>query len=52
VVEAVQAAGPTIARLKLALAARTGAPWASRMALPGVDEATAVRIRELTSRLG
>lgn len=52
VVEAVQAAGPTIARLKLALAARTGAPWCSRMALPGVDEATAVQIRDLTSRLG
>lgn len=30
-------AGPTITRLKAALAARSGAAWASRMALPVVD---------------
>lgn len=30
--------GPTITRLKVALRARTGRPWASRMALPGVDD--------------
>lgn len=35
--EVVHLTGPTVTRLKVAMAARTGAPWASRMALPAVD---------------
>lgn len=45
VAEVVGLAGPTIPRLKVALAARTGTPWAHRMALPAVDERTATAIR-------
>lgn len=45
VAEVVGLVGPTIPRLKLALAARTGAPWTHRMALPAVDENTATAIR-------
>lgn len=37
VVEVVGLVGPSITRLKVGLAARDGAPWASRMSLPGVD---------------
>lgn len=42
------AVGATIPSLKLALAARTGAPWRSRMALPTVSAERADRIRALT----
>lgn len=45
VTDVVGLTGPTIPRLKLALAARTGAPWAHRMALPAVDDRTATAIR-------
>ncbi|WP_277209153.1 dihydrodipicolinate synthase family protein [Isoptericola croceus] len=38
--------GPTIPRLKAAMAARDGAAWASRMALPAVDDATLTAIRD------
>jgi 4-hydroxy-tetrahydrodipicolinate synthase len=48
--EVVAATGPTVARLKCALAARTGAPWASRMALPAVDATTEAQIRDLVRR--
>lgn len=50
VAEVVELAGPTIPRLKLALAARTGAPWAHRMALPAVDERAATAIRAAVAR--
>jgi 4-hydroxy-tetrahydrodipicolinate synthase len=38
--EIVPLVGPTIPRLKAAMAARDGAAWASRMSLPAVDDAT------------
>jgi 4-hydroxy-tetrahydrodipicolinate synthase len=38
--EIVPLVGPTIPRLKAAMAARDGATWASRMSLPAVDDAT------------
>lgn len=38
--EIVPLVGPSITRLKAAMSARDGAPWASRMALPAVDDAT------------
>ncbi|WP_165362768.1 dihydrodipicolinate synthase family protein [Promicromonospora panici] len=43
--EIVPLAGSTVARLKAAMSARDGAPWASRMALPAVDDATLKAIR-------
>lgn len=39
-VHVVGVAGPSISRLKAALAARDGAPWASRMSMPAVDDNT------------
>jgi 4-hydroxy-tetrahydrodipicolinate synthase len=44
--EIVPLAGSTISRLKAAMSARDGAPWASRMALPAVDDATLEAIRD------
>lgn len=44
--EIVPLVGPTVPRLKAAMAARDGAPWASRMALPAVDDATLEAIRD------
>jgi 4-hydroxy-tetrahydrodipicolinate synthase len=44
--EIVPLAGPTVTRLKAAMSARDGAPWASRMALPAVDAATLEAIRD------
>jgi 4-hydroxy-tetrahydrodipicolinate synthase len=43
--EIVPLAGSTITRLKAAMSARDGAPWASRMSLPAVDDATRKAIR-------
>ncbi len=42
--EIVPLVGPTVPRLKAAMAARDGAAWASRMALPAVDDATRAAI--------
>lgn len=44
--EIVPLVGPTVPRLKAAMAARDGAPWVSRMALPAVDDATLAAIRD------
>ncbi|KAE8766131.1 dihydrodipicolinate synthase family protein [Georgenia thermotolerans] len=52
VVEVVRLTGPTIPRLKAALAARTGAPWASRMALPAVDAELRRQIEAAVARHG
>lgn len=45
VTQIVPLVGPTIPRLKAAMAARDGAAWASRMSLPAVDDATLAEIR-------
>lgn len=50
--EVVGLTGATISRLKLALAARTGSHWAHRMALPAIEDALAVRIRDAVERYG
>lgn len=42
--------GPTISLLKVALRARTGRPWASRMALPGVDDGLRREIESAVER--
>jgi 4-hydroxy-tetrahydrodipicolinate synthase len=42
--ELVPLVGPTIPRLKAAMAARDGADWSSRMSLPAVDADTRARI--------
>ncbi|MBD8078607.1 dihydrodipicolinate synthase family protein [Cellulosimicrobium arenosum] len=47
--EIVPLVGPTVPRLKAAMAARDGAPWASRMSLPAVDAATRTRITEVVA---
>jgi len=47
IVEIVGLVGPTIPRLKTALAARTGAPWCSRMALPAVSDDLKAQIEKL-----
>lgn len=44
--------GPTVARLKAAMAARTGAAWASRMALPAVPPAVRDEIAHAVTRFG
>lgn len=44
--------GPTIPRLKTAMAARDGAVWADRMALPAVDAELQVQIREAVAQHG
>ena len=44
--EIVPLAGSTVSRLKAAMSARDGAPWASRMAFPAVDDATLEAIRD------
>jgi 4-hydroxy-tetrahydrodipicolinate synthase len=44
--EIVPLAGSTVPRLKAAMSARDGAPWACRMALPAVDDATLEAIRD------
>lgn len=46
VLELVELTGPTIPRLKSAMAERSGAPWAVRMSLPAVDVHTEESIRE------
>ncbi|SEE64293.1 dihydrodipicolinate synthase family protein [Ruania alba] len=45
-------AGPSVTRLKAALAARSGASWSSRMALPTVDTATQAEIRTAVAQHG
>ncbi|MCK6211649.1 dihydrodipicolinate synthase family protein [Georgenia sp. EYE_87] len=50
--EVVGLTGPTIPRLKTAMAARTGAAWASRMALPAVDAELRGRIEAAVSQHG
>lgn len=51
-VRLVALAGPTIPRLKVALAARTGAAWANRMSQPGVADDIRVAIVDAVSRHG
>lgn len=50
VTEVVRLVGPTVPRLKAALAARSGSPWASRMSLPAVDENLRQEIVEAVGR--
>ena len=49
VVQVVGLVGPTIPRLKTALAARTGAPWSSRMAMPAVSADLKTQIEGLVA---
>lgn len=44
--------GPTIPRLKAAMAARTGAPWACRMALPAVPADLREQIEQAVAQHG
>jgi 4-hydroxy-tetrahydrodipicolinate synthase len=44
--------GSTVARLKAALAARSGAPWASRMSQPRVDTVLRAAIEEAVAQHG
>lgn len=46
VVRMVRAAGPTISRLKYAMALRYGGEWSSRMSLPAVSESVRAEIAE------
>lgn len=48
--EVVALTGPSVARLKLAIAVRTGGDWAHRMSLPAVDEGTAAGIKDAVAR--
>lgn len=52
VVEVVQLVGPTIPRLKIAMALRSGDEWSSRMALPTVGDDLRSRIAEAVARHG
>lgn len=52
VVDVVRLVGPTVTRLKVAMKGRTGHEWASRMALPAVDDELAARITDAVSRCG
>lgn len=48
----VELVGPTIPRLKAAMATRTGAAWACRMALPAVPPAVRGEIEQAVTRFG
>lgn len=52
VVTVVRLVGPTVARLKAALAVRTGSLWGSRMSLPAVDSGLRGQIAEAVARHG